>query len=464
MDRIYQRASRVIAWIGRYGQEPASDGEVNRHTDIESTIDFTNLLLGGSQSTQYYNRNMQYYPNDSTRIYSNSSADWNVAASHPGWTCMLHLCKRPYWTRLWIIQELVLAREIIIQCGYFQLSWKVIEHVFDLTRPTTPQQLPLTPTLSRGYQIVAELADSVPVKLCKQRKDRLMSSHSVHTLFELFCLHQHAACTLVQDKLFGLLAMSRECCQRAVNVNYSMSPSTLCRVFVEHHFKVHVGSITTKNREDWIYGLRHAFTTFLDETYEGIFDSGRLISFHCGRITAIASIPCRFRGQITAYDDRISADPLPIVASFSRQSRSPLPPHLTAFPVERFTLDFIRRIGFYPGTNFQFKDVDKMGLPSYAVQPQSVPTDRSLITGGIGDVQPGDTVYQISEQHSLILRRGFLVGIGTGFGPIAPTYLVHTVPIHLMNDNLSDWLYMDYSNLWGCCELFGEGLKLPELI
>jgi hypothetical protein len=56
MDGIYQRASCVIAWIGRDKQAPASDGEINRPVDIESAIDFVKLLFERYQLTQYYNR------------------------------------------------------------------------------------------------------------------------------------------------------------------------------------------------------------------------------------------------------------------------------------------------------------------------------------------------------------------------------------------------------------------------
>jgi len=85
-------------------------------------------------------------------------------------------------------------------------------------------------------------------------------------------------------------------------------------------------NITSSNLEDWFYGLQRAFVTFLGETYEGVFDGGRLLSFHCSNFTAITSIPCKFRGEITAANDRISADPLHIVTSFSGQSRPPYHP------------------------------------------------------------------------------------------------------------------------------------------
>jgi len=449
MGRIYQCASRVIAWIGRDEQAPASW--------INIAINFAQLLLSGSRSTGYNDRGVWYDHDESTRMYNNSFAEKN---SHR-WVGLLYLCRRTYWSRLWIIQELVLAREIIIQCGHSLLSWKAIELIFNLTRPVMIQQLPSSS--GAFLDTIAGLADSVPLKLCKQRNDRLARSYSPHTLFELFCLYQKAACTLVQDKLFGLLALSRECCHQVVNVDYNMSPSTLCQVFVEHHFKHHLNSITTHNREEWIYGLQGAFDIFLGQTYEGALYDCRLLSFSNSR--AITSMPCKFRGEITTYDGQNSADPSNIVGFFPRQPRSPISLYDPEYPVEPFTLASIYRIPSYPRTNFQFKDADKRDFPPHlALQPCLVPDEHSLITGGVGHPHPGDLVYQISGQNSLILRENFskfvLVAIGTGFGSMVDTYFMPTTPP--TNDYLPDRLHIDYSNLWGCCVLFEYGLKSPE--
>jgi hypothetical protein len=48
-----------------------------------------------------------------------------LSTTSPGsgyWRAYFHLISRPYWRRLWIIQELVMARELTIYCGSMTLS------------------------------------------------------------------------------------------------------------------------------------------------------------------------------------------------------------------------------------------------------------------------------------------------------------------------------------------------------
>jgi hypothetical protein len=33
------------------------------------------------------------------------------------------ICSRPYWSRLWIVQELLMASEIIVKCGNDEFTW-----------------------------------------------------------------------------------------------------------------------------------------------------------------------------------------------------------------------------------------------------------------------------------------------------------------------------------------------------
>ena len=43
-------------------------------------------------------------------------------------SCAIYaLCHREYWTRLWIVQEVILASEIVIQCGIDEFGWDYLE-------------------------------------------------------------------------------------------------------------------------------------------------------------------------------------------------------------------------------------------------------------------------------------------------------------------------------------------------
>ncbi|KAK3367796.1 hypothetical protein B0H63DRAFT_86349 [Podospora didyma] len=48
---------------------------------------------------------------------------------------LIDFCKlfqRPYWTRIWILQEVVLRRKLCFLCGHKQMDYKSFEHAFSI--------------------------------------------------------------------------------------------------------------------------------------------------------------------------------------------------------------------------------------------------------------------------------------------------------------------------------------------
>src|ERR1700679_2423142 len=134
MGRIYQRADRVVAWIG---QEPQVFDAGGRLSDATKAIEFVKLLYGDSRGTRYHLSGGAWRPNcqvsGGRRIWGDERL---ITIHHPGWGALLKLCHRSYWSRLWVIQELVLAPQIQIQCGHLQLEWSALNHIFGGSTPT----------------------------------------------------------------------------------------------------------------------------------------------------------------------------------------------------------------------------------------------------------------------------------------------------------------------------------------
>jgi hypothetical protein len=91
MEQIYSRASRVLAWLGR------------QRTRDNNFIDFGVRLNAMSVSE---------LP-DQEAIPANL---WTSSAFKRD--ALVAFCQRKYWTRLWIIQEIVLASDLLIQYGH----------------------------------------------------------------------------------------------------------------------------------------------------------------------------------------------------------------------------------------------------------------------------------------------------------------------------------------------------------
>jgi hypothetical protein len=139
------------------------------------------------------------------------------------------LCARPYWSRLWIIQEFILAAEIYIHCGSVQMKW----HAFAWA-------------LSANPDAIEEIHDSTAFKLCAQRRNwRRMGRSATHvlstetSLLSFVEIHRDAQCADVRDKIYGLRGLAPRCCQVAIHVDYSESAYHMFQRVLEHDFSYH---------------------------------------------------------------------------------------------------------------------------------------------------------------------------------------------------------------------------------
>jgi hypothetical protein len=92
MSTIYSAASNVVAWIG-----PAADGS-------EEVFEFARMFQRtGSRGLL----------RKDSRLDKAFTAIW----------------ERPYWNRLWIVQEIILAPKVLIQCGQSITDWAHFSNV-----------------------------------------------------------------------------------------------------------------------------------------------------------------------------------------------------------------------------------------------------------------------------------------------------------------------------------------------
>ncbi|KAF1928671.1 uncharacterized protein M421DRAFT_152160 [Didymella exigua CBS 183.55] len=87
MDRIYTNVHKVLCWLG----EPTKGLE----------LDLIDLRIYLTKAT---------------------TAEKETCALRG----LIYLMSRPYWIRLWIVQEVILARRLTLMCGTFFYSWASI--------------------------------------------------------------------------------------------------------------------------------------------------------------------------------------------------------------------------------------------------------------------------------------------------------------------------------------------------
>ena len=175
MGRIYQKAVRVLVWLG----EAAADSDV---------------VMNSFRSANFSNR-------------PGSQRESTAVAALEAWT------KRDYWARTWIIQEFLLAREICIWCGNQSVDWGHIERSIG--------------RLERGREW-NEFRESTAYSLFKQR----LAGLARVPLVDLLENNQTSLCSDPRDKVYALISLASDfTAHHVLEVNYLHDPQIVfCEV------------------------------------------------------------------------------------------------------------------------------------------------------------------------------------------------------------------------------------------
>lgn len=175
MSIIYGQAERVVVWLGV------------ETTDSRVAINFLYEL----DTIHIRRRRRQYYRR---RVHADQ------------WHALKDLCEREYWSRLWIVQEVILASDLRVYCGVDEINWNIFSDICsDMGRYRDPELLQIGQTMT-------QIAQSIPARLakyCAQTRWHIWpipgQKQTVHfPLLDLFSTFHEAECRDYKDKIFGL--------------------------------------------------------------------------------------------------------------------------------------------------------------------------------------------------------------------------------------------------------------------
>ena len=113
----YSDRARVL-WIDALCINQADHGERSQQVgimrDIYNTASRVVLWLGQGSETFM----------SAFRHLSTISADQKTKISNEHESALDEACHNTYWTRIWIIQELVMATDIVLMCGTAKMEWR----------------------------------------------------------------------------------------------------------------------------------------------------------------------------------------------------------------------------------------------------------------------------------------------------------------------------------------------------
>ena len=145
MTCIYQNAERVIAWLGsetnttsaamefvclftRVMSDSASGQRISSSLLLEQmAATLEGRSFGRISILTEDVRECKWNTTESDairrRFRSNSAAFFENPKFNLGWLALTNLLKRTWWKRVWVFQEVVSARDILVQCGSHSIPW-----------------------------------------------------------------------------------------------------------------------------------------------------------------------------------------------------------------------------------------------------------------------------------------------------------------------------------------------------
>ncbi|KAK0728923.1 heterokaryon incompatibility protein-domain-containing protein [Apiosordaria backusii] len=212
MAEIYSKANRVVVWLGE------------AHHDSDSALE--EIRCAAAQGRQ---EAVIRDDNDASEEIRSGSEAGDEALSRK----LLDLLRRPWFERIWVLQEVAAARSILIKCGVFEmdgfafyLGLEALQSICSL-QETFGRMRPVT-HLMRGAAFRASLT---PLEISGR------FSLSIHPLGSLIDMYRLQQATDHRDKIFALLGMCSDAhIGEGLLPDYTISLERLLRNLMEYLF------------------------------------------------------------------------------------------------------------------------------------------------------------------------------------------------------------------------------------
>ena len=136
---------------------------------------------------------------------------------HPAWEAMQSLFSRPWFSRMWIIQEVVLSPDVFVMLGGYEMSWElVLKSVFVYKEFGL-----LGVTRLQNVTVLKEFTKSAATVLATIRLKNDFHSRSLIKLLNSF---RHCYSSDPRDKVYALLGLANDQgAHQMVSIDYSKS-------------------------------------------------------------------------------------------------------------------------------------------------------------------------------------------------------------------------------------------------
>jgi len=206
MKDIYEKAVRVRVWLGK---------------EKKCTPKAFALLKKAAALSDPYTSDLartSYYDDTKDRRFCRILDRYSLDV----WDAVLDLLSRTYWKRIWVIQEFVLAREIIIHCGGSTMNANDLQKFLSLVPSSMyDHHIPI-----EEARFSRQINNSRGAQLSNQRYlHRTVGSN--RTLMNLISRHEDCEATDCRDKIYALLGLAVDVGPGDIVVDYNKQLSEI---------------------------------------------------------------------------------------------------------------------------------------------------------------------------------------------------------------------------------------------
>ncbi|KAK9776449.1 putative HET-domain-containing protein [Seiridium cardinale] len=194
----------------------------------------------------------------------------------PGsWLALNLLTLRPYWERLWVIQEITLGgTRVVLRCGLAQLSWQTFCHGLELihkylwlakNKCVMRDRMEIDPTDTRGWDTSGPMHHiSKDLWAFTEAQESRSANARLDRLLEVA---NFSKCSDSRDKVYGLLGIMEPHFSKSINPDYSLSAASVFMSTAKAYIKAY-GTLELL-RDANIWGSAVTATWVPDWTWRG---------------------------------------------------------------------------------------------------------------------------------------------------------------------------------------------------
>jgi hypothetical protein len=156
-----------------------------------------------------------------------SANEWRAVIEDPRWKAVSELARRPWWGRVWVIQEIAVAGQLIAVCGSNAQPWNVVYRNLKFVSD-------LESALGSGTVTAPDNSLQYAKQTCDFRKEFSQSSQSPSLdLLTLLQKFRHYEASDPRDKVYALLGLSTALIKPDYSISVRDAFKTVARYIVQ---------------------------------------------------------------------------------------------------------------------------------------------------------------------------------------------------------------------------------------